>query len=347
MNSGKNLDKDTISTNKLYKIASFLITLSVTVAGGSALALSFEKHSRYFASSLISIAFAIALGTSVLFALSALYIFKGEAVKESNSTAAKIFSIVSAVGASISFIYYIYADAAANLAANSAPAGSAEAVYEGPETITIALIITGAIAAAYSIFKAFSNNKAVTLFAGYIRVIFFALIITLFYLDFSVELNSPIKLLIQFGACAAMLATLAELRVIVGRSIASLFVATKLLTMIFACLNLAALCIQIIPNIDKYGHAYLLFPALLFICGIESGFELLTCEMMPRPKEGEEFEESTEIGDSDAPSQNAECEERIQSEATEEEASETKEETATEANEEIASEAKDETINEE
>ena len=107
MNSGKNLDKDTISTNKLYKIASFLITLSVTVAGGSALALSFEKHSRYFASSLISIAFAIALGTSVLFALSALYIFKGEAVKESNSTAAKIFSIVSAVGASISFIYYI------------------------------------------------------------------------------------------------------------------------------------------------------------------------------------------------------------------------------------------------
>ena len=335
MNSSKDLDKDTISNNKLYKIASFLITLSITVAGSTAFALSFGEHSRYFTSSLISIAFAIALGTGILFALSAIYIFKGESVKEKRSTAASVLSIVSAVGVSLSFIYYIYADVAANLAASNAPKGSPEALYKGPETIAVALTITAGLAIIYSVLKAFSQRKAAILLFGYGRILFFALIITLFYLDFSVELNSPIKLLIQFGACAAMLATISELRVIIGRSYASIFVATKLLTMLFACLNMAALCIEIIPNIDKYGHAYILFPVLLFICGIENGFELFSSEMMPREKEDEESAECK--------AQSAELNENAETVA---EASDNAEATTAETAEEVTSEAEDETDNE-
>lgn len=339
MNSSKDLDKDTISNNKLYKIASFLITLSITVAGSTAFALSFGEHSRYFTSSLISIAFAIALGTGILFALSAIYIFKGESVKEKRSAAASVLSIVSAVGVSLSFIYYIYADVASNLAASNAPAGSPEAIYKGPETIAVALTITAGLAIIYSVLKAFSQRKAAILLFGYGRILFFALIITLFYLDFSVELNSPIKLLIQFGACAAMLATISELRVIIGRSCASIFVATKLLTMLFACLNMAALCIEIIPNIDKYGHAYILFPVLLFICGIENGFELFSSEMMPREKEDEESAER----EAQSAAQSAELNENAETVA---EASDNAEATTAETAEEETSEAENETDNE-
>jgi hypothetical protein len=96
------------------------------------------------------------------------------------------------------------------------------------KTLTLAIVGCGILSAAYFATryikerKLSQNEPALTTasaFLGLGTVVWFILMIGYMYFDNYVQMNSPVKTLLMFGAVAAMLATLADVRYLINRAL--------------------------------------------------------------------------------------------------------------------------------
>ena len=134
--------------------------------------------------------------------------------------------------------------------------------------------------------------KVAAIITGYIQIVFFIIIIFRLYVDFSVEMNAPAKLFLQFTALGAMINTLSDVRFFVDRESVRLFVFSKLS---FACISIftfTAALIHVAPNMAAYGKDYVIFPFYFFCAAIPCLIQLFTTSLESRKKnadtEGEE-----------------------------------------------------------
>ena len=270
---------------RLYKIASAVILALILAISAVAFLIGFDEGSRYLVFSPSAAAIYTVFGIGIGFWLSGFIVFDGNSVVETDGMAHRILSFISAVGTAVFFLYYIYG----NFSDKQSP-------ISGLDSLSAAMIITCVATFAYSVAKTVRAGKAPTLILGYCRTIFFALIITKLYLDFSVELNAPVKLIIQFAASALMLSTVADLRIIAGRVSAGAFVLSKLLAMALCSLNTVLLITEILPHADKYGNNYIAFSLLIAFCGIENAFEFFASVTKPvcRQADGDTLEDTLE-----------------------------------------------------
>lgn len=280
-----NTDSPVKKSATAYKVASAVLIVSVLTVGSIAFATGFQPQGRYFVSSPVLFALYALLAAAIIFALSALVIFKGKTISVYNGIGGKVFYLITAVASAIPFIYYIYSDMTARASAATAPSGSAESFYNGLDAITILVTVTSVFAVIFSLSCAFNLNKALTIISGYGQVIFCAVIITKLYLDFSVELNSPIKLLLQFSAAAVMIGTVSDLRVFTDKPHAPMLISSKLMTALMCLLNFTGFVFEAAPNIEKYGYDYSVFSVLFLLYGAASAFKLFTISIKSSPTE--------------------------------------------------------------
>lgn len=303
MEQNTNLNKETGQFATIYKIASTIMIAMLMIISAVAFALFFNRDSRYLISSPVVFALYGALAITVIFALSALFMLKGTTLTLPAPTANRIIAAISAGTSAVPFIYYIYSDASAKIAAITSDAGSAAASYEGLDTLATMITVVSAVSTLCSLYLVIRGSKVAALISGYGRVIFLALIITKLYLDFSVELNSPVKILVQFGAAAAMLATTAQLRPLIGKHGAPYFVLTQFLSAALCLLCFVLFATEIAPNFAKYTTDLFVFPIMLLLFGIESAVNLFACriEVCTAPPEigNEEVDSSKEIANTE------------------------------------------------
>ncbi len=285
LNIANNTDSPVKKSVTAYKVASAVLIVAVLAVGSIAFATSFQEQGRYFVSSPVLFALYALLAVAIIFALSALLIFKGKTISVYNEVGSKVFSVITAVASAIPFIYYIYSDLTARAAAATAPSGSAESFYNGLDGITLVVTVTSILAVIFSLSCALNLNRTLTLISGYGQVIFCAAIITKLYLDFSVELNSPIKLLLQFSAAAVMIGTVSDLRVFVDKPHTPMLISSKLITALVCLLNFTGFIFEAAPNIEKYGYDYTAFSILFLLYGVASAFGLFTVSVKAAPVE--------------------------------------------------------------
>ena len=85
-----------------------------------------------------------------------------------------------------------------------------------------------------------------------------AAIIALLYLDFNIELNSPFKLAVQFGAVALILGTIADARSMLSRIKAGWFIFFKSISS-----SLCLICCGLI--FTAFGRGFKIFPDVYFV----------------------------------------------------------------------------------
>lgn len=275
----------------IYKIASGIVIAALLIVGSVVFATSFEPSSRYFLPSPITFALYAAIGISVAFTLSAFFILKGLSVSPTGVVTSKMTAALSAAASAVPFIYYIYSDVSERiallLAAPSSPADS----RNGLDILSVMITVTAAISLICFLYLTIRGGKISYLLAEYTRVIFLALIITKLYLDFSVELNSPVKILLQFAAAAALIATVAKLRPVIGKSQATAFASAQFLSAALCLLCFAMFAFEIAPHSAKYTSDLMVFPIMLLIFGVESIVLLFTCRIAS-PNEPAEVSET-------------------------------------------------------
>ena len=263
----------------VYKIASAIMIVALIVIGAAVFPFSFESDGRYLISSPVVIALYIAVGITVAFALSAFSVLKDLVVAPSVAVANRVTAALSAAAMAVPFIYYIYSDVNARISAFSAAPEAPTASYSGLDTVSVIITVIAAVSLICSLYLTVRESKIASLTAGYARAALLALIITKLYLDFSVELNSPVKILVQFAAVAAMLATVAKLRPIVGKTGASTFALTQFLSAALCLLCFTLFITEIAPNSAKYTADLFAFPIMLLVLGTESIALLFTCRI--------------------------------------------------------------------
>ena len=294
----------------VYKVASAILLAAILAVGSIAFAISFQTEGRYFVQSPIVFALYALLAVAVVLAISAPFIFKRETISENGGTFDKVFSLTTAVASALPFIYYIYSDLTARAAAAAAPSGSIESFYSGLDTPTLLLTVTSLFAVIFSISRALNFNRILTIISGYGTVLFCAVVITKFYLDFSVELNSPIKLLLQFSAAAMMIGTVSDLRPFLDLPSTPLLISSKLFAATVGLLNFAGFAFEVAPNIEKYGRDYVVFAILFLIYGIAGAFRLFTVSVKSSTTEkASEDTVAQEIANGSATPQTSEGEE--------------------------------------
>ena len=124
-----------------------------------------------------------------------------------------------------------------------------------------AILLLSLITSAFFILKTFINKDALKIL-GAIGI--FALgtaIIGLLYLDFEIELNSPFKLAVQFGAVALMLGTIADARATLSRIKPAWFVFFKSIAS-----SLCLICAGLILTTFARGSG--VFPEIYFVLSI-------------------------------------------------------------------------------
>ncbi len=260
--------KDLASLFKLYKIIAGLFIASVAILGVAVFSTAFESDSRYFSPSIAVLALNMLVIPAAILAVCAILTFRGQSIIKSENIPSRIATLFTAVFATVPFIYYIYM--------RSVPAEADQATFNYADRFYLPLAITALAVAAFSILCLFKANRSFTLTMGFGQVFFCILIIAKFYLDYTVELNSPIKLLLQFSAAAVMLGTIADIRGIINKQNSPLFIISKLLSATIPILYFVACLAEIAPNLQKYNHDYVILAPLFLFYGITSAARLLS-----------------------------------------------------------------------
>ena len=128
-----------------------------------------------------------------------------------------------------------------------------------------AILILSLIAAVFFILKPLNSKDALKLCGVVGMFLLGTTIIALLYLDFEIELNSPFKLAVQFGAVGLMIGTIADARAILSRISAGWFVLLKSIAS-----SLCLLCSGLIFVVFARGFEVLpeiyFVSALLYAC---------------------------------------------------------------------------------
>ena len=287
MNSNKDINKSEKDVPvTLFKIISAAFIFSVAALGGLAFSVAITPNGRYFTDSASVSALNFMVLPALILVVCTLLSFTKRSIDTRENAASRISAIFTAVGATVPFIYYIYSSLLLS-----------EAKENGKgDTLLLLLAIASVAVFVFSLSPLFKIGKTATLLSGYCQVIFCVIIVARFYLDYSVELNSPLKLLLQFAAVAVMMSTLSDLRYVIDRPIAPLFVITKLFSAALPILYFIAFVAEIAPNLHKYSLEYAVFVPFFLFYGIASAVKLTSFRLESEEREEENLEVTAETG---------------------------------------------------
>lgn len=265
MNSSEKISR----TYKAYKIAVAIVLCILAVASALAFTLGFEADLRYFNDSIIPIFLAIVSLAALGVALSSLFLFKKRMALRHPEPLLRFVAMLPMIAMIRLIIHVLWSEITRIF---DAEAGSAVTI----DTWTVLILISAVFAVIYNLSEIFEMNKPLKLISGFLQICFCIFVIAKLYVDFSVEINSPIKLLLQFSAAAMLLCTLADFRQELGISNAPAFLVSRICSASFGIASAAALFAEILPNADKYGDDYSVYPLLFIVCGIKAAVELFT-----------------------------------------------------------------------
>ncbi len=237
---------------KTYKYATILLALLTCALGASVFILFSEESGNYLTSSSLTVVFYVLLCIDVIFAISASFLFKRADGISCESKIARYTNLVPAAAATYCLVTL--------------------STSTERSILDILLIITAAFTVLFCVSKTAKLPDALSIGAGYGQILFCVLIVVKFYLDLSVEINAPAKLLLQFSAILAAFSTLSDIRCILGRSNAAQFVFSKTLV---ACLSpVAFVAVLTLPKAStgelRDYLCYAVFLLTYAICEISS-----------------------------------------------------------------------------
>lgn len=223
----------------LYKLGSSAAAI-LSVLIGIVLFQYQMNGSRYFSSTSATTVSLILLSINVGFALTPVFLFKkGVSFSEDHFASVKYhFALPSAVAIVCSI---------ALLTSSSS-------------TLVLATALLALPSSAYTACIAIGKHKSLTAILGYFHIAFLVAILSMLYTDFSIELNAPMKLFIQFTGMAAILSALADIRIVIGKESVGFYTFSKIAMMVLSFFTTIGVFFEVIPNYESYGIAYVIFP---------------------------------------------------------------------------------------
>ena len=197
--------KKTLSHTALlsaYKIGTAVLAALVGVFGTLAYLTSMTATGRYFTVSASVIILYVAIAVAVIFSFASAFLFPKGIGIESKSKIARYATVIPTVA-----IFPVIASYAKEL------------LGDAKSTLTIIVAVSALISLIYFISTIFDLSKALSAFSGYILILFCIAVIAVLHTDSSVEMNSPVKISLQFTAAFTALSILSDIRnLIVGHT---------------------------------------------------------------------------------------------------------------------------------
>lgn len=251
--------KKTLSPTALlsaYKIGTAVLAALVGVFGTLAYLTSMTANGRYFTVSASVIILYVTIAVAVIFSFASAFLFPKGIGIESKSKIARYATVIPTVA-----IFPVITSYAKEL------------LRDAKSTLTIIAAVSALISLIYFISTIFDLSKALSAFSGYILILFCIAVIAVLHTDSSVEMNSPVKISLQFTAAFTALSILSDTRnLIVGHSCLQ-YIFSKVTLLPLSILSLVG---SLIAASRGYDSKYLTFSIFFFACAIRSSLDLFT-----------------------------------------------------------------------
>ena len=255
--------KGVAKPRRILRIVVPLIFIALALACGIAAGLAAlyladtaadSTPSRYFADSWASASLCILIPVSVILPCSMPFLLKCSPSKKTNN-AANALSWLVGLGAIALFVYIIMKGLGVSW------------------DMGFALIALGA--AVFFMLKPLHGREAAKIFFSFGVLSLGIAIIAMLYFDREIELNSPYKLAVQFGAVGVMLGTLADAREVMSRITLgwSLLIKSTALTLTLTCIGSVVTAFAV-GNTSLPEH-YLIFALFYLPYSLMTATELL------------------------------------------------------------------------
>ena len=210
-----------------YRVTATVLALATSLCGVLCAIFALDGKSRYFENSPLTATLWILIAISVAFSLSALFVFKSKHKIElcKYPRLAGLWGNVPALIA-LSFPAIIFV-------------GNYSTAFKALAAIVCVLCAMSSLAHLFT----FSPN--LKLICSYCEILVSIFIISSLYIDLSIEMNSPLKLLIQFSAAAVMIGTLCDCHKTIGHVSPKTHVGAKSIVCIMGLLC-GAVCISLL-----------------------------------------------------------------------------------------------------
>ena len=242
-----------------------------------------EGNAKYFTSSALTTICYLTVASTIAVAVSAVFFLKDVGNIDTSSCASpKYLHLIIALAAA-----YVFFTAGKQLATS--------------QSARLWLII--AILTACSLIHFTSNyvvtNKTLSQFSGYLHILLCVLIIGKLYFDHSVETNAPLKLMIQFTACASALTTINSLRASILGCGTARYAGSKLILISLAFLSGIGAIYASTAGRNVYSSDYLVFPAFFFATAILEAVEYFSARTSASTDPTCESPEASEVQEAD------------------------------------------------
>lgn len=248
---------------KIYKRGALIYALSAIAITTAAFIIGAEEGSRYLSDNFFTYLFYVFVSISVIFAVTAVFFFKGHGITHGDrggAGQAPWASLLTAAGA----ICVIFTSIK-------------EMVGEGGglSAFSLAIILSALFAVTLSLYGLFPISDGLSVASGYMQIMLCILMIAKLYLDHSLEMNAPVKLLGQFALVSVMIGTLSDVRILIGRSRAGLYLFTKICVAVLPTVATVGALIGIVTSPEKYSSIYLVAPLFALSYAIPSTIKLM------------------------------------------------------------------------
>ncbi len=246
----------------IYKLITVGLAIVTVIASLLAYTSAMNNGSRFFNDSAASVILYVVLAIDMLFAFSALFLFKKNQKIESHSKLASYSAAIPCL-ASVLVLVWSFIDAS-----------------KKPDNVWAILIALASVFSAfYFLAQIIRFDSTLILISGYVSIFLCLFIIAKLYVDLAIEMNSPVKLAIQFAAAAVATSILSDLRNLIDRPGPSQFVFSKVCTIMLALFCAAGTFTEAIESALRYGWAYVIYPIFLIAYAIFSSVELFTADV--------------------------------------------------------------------
>lgn len=260
--SSNKIQRDHAKIYRIYKAVAIILTFATILLTTVTVCTRANADSRYVSSSPIAILLYAVVAVGVLFSLSAAFVLKKSAnIFESKTNAVtKAVSFLPVAGAIICFFQSL-------LSMSDRSSGATP----------IIILLTAAFAVLYHLSFSLSFPPALKLISGYAQMILCIVVIAQLYLDFSVELNSTAKLLLQFSLVAMMLNTVSDLKILIGKPSASQYMMSKSLLLCLAPTSFVLIAMMQISSPSLFSNSsYLIYSVYCFAESINAAVGLFS-----------------------------------------------------------------------
>ena len=194
---------------RIYRAIAVILALVSATVGALSILLSFDGQSRYLESSAVTALLWVCIAVGVVFAFSSLFVFKSghNATVDVSASPLRFWGILPTLIA-LTFPVIIFAGAHSN-------------AFKAVAAVVCVMCVIRQLS---DLLRLSPNFKLICCYSEILVAIF---IISSLYVDLTIEMNSPFKLLVQFGAAVIMLDTVCDCHGIIGAVSPKTHVGTK------------------------------------------------------------------------------------------------------------------------